>query len=195
MSKSRTSSDRGRVVVVTGPSGVGKTTVCERVLRRDDVDRVITATTRGPRPGEVDGRDYHFMTREAFIDARDRGAFLEWAEVYDRFYGTPKAGVESIVERGHDAMLIIDVQGAAQVKASGIDALFIFLDPPDLDTLRERLRRRATESDDQLATRLAKAEAEIAEATWFDHRVVNRNVDAAAEDVERLITARRETRA
>lgn len=190
MNRSRTSNDappRGRVVVLTGPSGVGKTTVSQRLLTDPRLLRVITATTRPPRPGEVDGCDYLFLSRTAFVQRRERGEFLEWAVVYDEFYGTPLAQVEAVVASGKDALLVIDVQGAGQVKQARPEALFLFLLPPDLETLEKRLAGRGTERDAQVEGRLDQAAREMAEADWFDHCVVNDEVEKAVEALRAIL--------
>jgi len=175
------------VVVLTGPSGVGKTTVSQRLLTDPRLLRVITATTRPPRPGEVDGCDYLFLSRTAFVQRRERGEFLEWAVVYDEFYGTPLAQVEAVVASGKDALLVIDVQGAGQVKQARPEALFLFLLPPDLETLEKRLAGRGTERDAQVEGRLDQAAREMAEADWFDHCVVNDEVEKAVEALRAIL--------
>ena len=191
MSRSRTSSEkaggRGRIVVLSGPSGVGKTTVSSALLEDPRMKRVITATTRCPRPGEVDGIDYLFMTRPDFARHRENGDFLEWAEVHGEFYATPSAPVEALVSAGKDALLVIDVQGAAQVKSSGVNALFLFLLPPTLDILRERLTGRGTERKDQVDRRLETAARETAEAAWFDHQVVNDSLESTVAELREIL--------
>lgn len=174
-------------MVLTGPSGVGKTTVSHHLLMDPRLERVITATTRTPRPGEVDGRDYLFLSRDVFVQRRERGEFLEWAVVYGEFYGTPLAHVEAVVASGKDALLVIDVQGAGQVKRTRLKALFLFLLPPDLETLEKRLTGRGTERDAQVEGRLERAAREMDEAGWFDHRIVNDDVDMAVEALRALL--------
>ncbi len=183
MSRSKTSSDAPRIIVLSGASGVGKTTVAERLLRDPRFERVITATTRAPRDGEADGRDYHFHDAASFEAARDRGEFLEWAEVYGRYYGTPKQSVDAILARGRHAVLVIDVQGAQQLRGIDFDATFVFIDAPDRETLVKRLTGRGTESPEDLARRLETAEREIAAAPSFDHRIPNVTVDGTVDAI------------
>ena len=133
---------RGRLLVLSGPSGVGKTVVGERILKDPRFGRAITATTRAPREGERDGVDYHFLTVEEFRRRLAAGWFLEHAEVYGRLYGTPVASVEDLRAAGLHCLLVIDVQGAATLRRQGVDALFVFLDPPSLDELARRLAGR-----------------------------------------------------
>ena len=180
MSRSRTSSeDRtgGRIVVLSGPSGVGKTTVAGRLLEDPVFERVVTATTRAPRPGEEDGRDYHFLDPAEFERRRAAGAFVEWAEVYGHRYATPRAEIESIRARCKTPLLVVDIQGAEQIRDSGLPAVFVFLLPPDAETLQDRLAGRGTEREGQRDRRLEKAAAEIARAGWFDHRIENRHLE------------------
>lgn len=180
----------GTIAIVSGPTGVGKTTVCERLLARPDFARSISVTTRPPRKGEVAGRDYAFYTREAFARAREEGLFLEWARVHDDFYGTPRGPVEAHLEDGRNVILNIDVQGAEQVRRSGLPCVSFFLLPPSMDELRARLARRG---DDPAVVerRLKNAELEIARAGEYEHRIVNADLDATiAEILERVASSR-----
>jgi guanylate kinase len=147
----------------------------------------VSCTTRPPRSGEVDGRDYYFLSPEEFERLVEEGAFLEWAEVYGHRYATPMAPVTEALERGRDVILEIDVQGAARVRAQMPDAVLIFLAPPSLEALVERIRRRHTEDEDAMAERLAAASREMEQASWFDHVVINDEVERAAAEVAAII--------
>ena len=185
---------RGRLIVVAGPSGVGKGTVVQRLLSRDPerLARSVSATTRAPRPGEREGVDYRFVDDDVFGRMIAHGELLEWAEVFRGVrYGTPKAFVRAAQDAGRDVVLEIDVQGAAQVRAVDPDAVLILLEPPSLADLERRLRGRGTESEEALAERLASAERELSQAAWFDHRIVNDDLDRAVDEVAAIIEASR----
>jgi guanylate kinase len=170
------------LVIVSGPSGVGKDTVIDafRRLPEDrDVFHVVTSTTRDRREGEVHGASYDFLTPERFAAMRDAGGFLEHAEVHGQWYGTPRARVRDALVAGRDVMLKIDVQGAATVKELVPDALLIFLVPPSLEELFERLVSRATETADELETRQRNAAIELARAGDYDYLVVNETGEVA----------------
>ena len=151
-------SRRGRLIVIAGPSGVGKGSIVQRLLSHlEELVLSVSATTRIPRPSEVDGRDYTFLDEGTFRGLAARGGLLEWADVFGNLYGTPAAPVEQQLRAGRDVLLEIDVQGAAQVRERAPDALMIFLAPPSLADLESRLRGRGTESDDRITGRLEKA--------------------------------------
>ncbi len=165
------------VVIISGPSGVGKDTIIDvlkRAYNRPDYDFIVTCTTRAPRPGECDGVHYRFLPEEEFLALREAGEFLEANQVHgSHWYGTPRPAVCRALEQGHHAILKIDVQGAQVVKQRVPDALLIFLVPPSLETLFERLRARATETADQLEVRQRDAAIELARQGDYDHVVVN----------------------
>ncbi len=172
--------------VVSGPSGSGKTTlVAQLVATTPGIRRAVTATTRAPRPGEKDGVAYHFRTPAQFQTMIDRDEFLEWAEVHGHRYGTPR----SEVTRGDGAAVVadLDVQGYRSVRRSGLPVTGIFIAPPTRDTLRERLLARGTETADQLAVRLRRAEVELAAQDEYDHVLVNRDVEESLEELRRLV--------
>jgi len=182
---------RGLLVVLSGPSGVGKTTVARELLRDATFARAVTATTRSPRPGEVDGRDYRFLEPGAFAVAVGRGEFLEHAEVHGRSYGTPREEVERILDSGRTCLLVIDVQGAATLRGAGFPALSVFLAPPSEEALRERLLGRGTEAGPERRLRFENAlRHEIPRRSEFDAVVVNDDVPRAAAEVRRLVEAR-----
>jgi len=182
--------------VISGPSGVGKGSVVRRLLERDPGGLwfSVSWTTRPPRPGERDGREYRFVSDQAFDELVASDALLEWAEVFGHRYGTPAEDVERARAAGRDVLLEIDVQGARQVKQRAPDAVLVFLVPPNREELERRLRTRGTEDERTLARRLAEAERELTEASWFDHVVVNDDLERAADEVLAIIAAHREGR-
>jgi guanylate kinase len=186
-----TAARRGILVVVSGPSGVGKTTVIEALLRRPGFSRGITATTRPPRGAEREGVDYRFLARDRFEEEVRRGRFLEHATVHGHLYGTPRDAVEAVLARGEDCLLNVDVQGAEALRRSGLPVLTFFLLPPSPEELERRLAGRGTESPEEKALRLETAKRETAQAGRFDARVVNDDVGRAAEEVARIVEARR----
>jgi guanylate kinase len=182
----------GILLVLAGPSGVGKGTIGKRLLARDpSLGWSVSATTRSPRPGEVDGVDYRFLTREEFEQLRDAGGFLEWFEVYGQLKGTPREQVESRLAAGEDVLMEIDVQGAMAIREQIPDALLVFLRAPSREVQEERLRARGADDDQQMRRRMAQAEAEEALAGRFDAVVVNDDADAAVSDVAAILAGRR----
>lgn len=178
----------GNLIVISGPSGVGKGTICADIIKRDDkITLSVSATTRAPREGELDGVHYHFLSKEDFLARVERGEFYEYANVHEHYYGTLKAAVLAMRERGFDVILEIDVQGALQIKAAEPDAILIFILPPDIGELSRRLRERKTESEEQIALRLKNAERELAYAPQYDYRVVNGELAAAEAEVLKII--------
>jgi guanylate kinase len=179
----------GKVFVITGPSGVGKGTLIERLLERiPELELSISATTREPRPGELDGRDYHFLSPEEFRRRLEKGDFLEHASYSGNYYGTLRDEVQSRVARCRSVVLEIEVQGARQVRDSmGDEAVLIFIAPPDEAVLRERLEARGTDSPEAIEQRLRTAEVELAARSEFPLEVVNDEVQKAASELERLV--------
>ncbi|MGC2192428.1 MAG: guanylate kinase [Candidatus Dormiibacterota bacterium] len=181
-------SHRGRLIVLSGPSGVGKDTVIEQLLPlRPSLRRPAGYTTRAPRPGEIDGRDYSFVDLETFKAMEAGNRFLETASVHGNRYGTSRARVEALLDAGSDVLLKPDVQGAAQLRDAGADAIFVFLMPPSREVLSQRLQDRETESEEELAVRTRDADREMAEAGWYHHVVVNDEVARAAGEVASLL--------
>lgn len=178
--------------MISGPSGAGKGTVVGLVRGQlDGLAVSVSATTRPPRPGEVDGRDYHFLARDEFERAAARGAFLEWVEYGGDLYGTLRQEVEDKLARGHDVVLEIELCGARAVRAALPEAVLVFIAPPSFAELRRRLRGRGTESDAAVAQRLQIAATELAAAQEFDHVVVNDDAERAADEVAAIINTER----
>ena len=180
----------GSMLVISGPSGSGKTTICKRLLEDPRVKFSVSATTRLARPGEVDGRDYHFLTRERFRELMAQGAFIEHADVYGNMYGTLRQPMQDALSRGEVYLLEIDVQGALQLKTLGEPGIYVFIAPPDFIELRRRLTARNTEQPDVLERRLQKAEDEWRERGKYDHIVVNDTVDRAVAQIRGIVGLR-----
>ena len=184
-------SERGLLIVFSGPSGVGKGTVRQEIFSTPDhkFEYSVSMTTRAQRPGEVDGKDYFFRSREEFEELIRNGQMLEYAEYVGNYYGTPLTYVNETLDKGIDVFLEIEVQGALQVKKKVPDAVFIFLTPPDLNELEERLVGRGTDSEEVIAQRIERAREEIALMSEYDYAIVNDEVPLAAERVKRVIEA------
>lgn len=178
---------RGQMVVVSGPSGAGKSTICKRLLLDSRIVFSVSATTRKQRVGEVDGRDYHFLTRDEFRAKVEAGEFIEWAEVFGNLYGTLRKPMQATLEAGKTCLLEIDVQGALQLKAIGEPGVYVFIAPPDFEELRKRLVTRNTETPEALERRLHKAEDEYRERVKYDHVVVNDDLDRAVARVKQIL--------
>ena len=187
------------LVVVSGPSGVGKSTVVKRLLKLDNKIKLsVSATTRPPRPGECDGEHYYFISQEEFDKKVKKSEFLEWARVHGYYYGTPVASLEEGLEKGKSLVCEVDVQGAASIKKTvetgkvNAAVVFIFLIPPSVDILAFRLKKRKTEGEEVVNYRLRAAIAELQVMEKYDYIVVNDKVDSAAEKIRAIINVERE---
>jgi len=183
---------KGILFVISGPSGVGKGTIREALLQKENnLHLSISATTRPPRPGEVDGRDYYYLKTDSFLEMVNKHLFLEYAQVYNNYYGTPKSYVNEHLEAGHDVLLEIDIQGGMQIKDSMPGAVFIFIQPPSVEELVSRLYGRGKDSQESIDRRLAACESEMSKVVHYDYVVVNHRVSEAVSKVCAIITAER----
>ena len=181
---------KGLLIVVSSPSGGGKGTILKELFKRkDNLKMSVSATTRAPRPGEEHGVHYYFLSKEEFQKNIDDGMMLEHASFVGNFYGTPKAPVEAWLNEGKDVILEIEVQGGRQVKAAAPDCVSLFILPPSLEVLEQRLRGRGTETDEVIMKRLSEAKAEIECVKDYDYAVVNNTVEEAVKEIEAIITA------
>ena len=182
--------EKGKLIVVSGPSGAGKSTVVFKAINgRENMCFSTSVTSRKPRPGEVDGREYFFIDRERFEQMVENDELLEHAVYVGNYYGTPRKFVEDKLAAGDSVFLDIEVQGARQVKEKKPDAVMVFLIPPSLDELRKRLEKRGTESEETIRDRLSRAREEYAEADFYDYIVVNDDPDAAAAELNAILLA------
>lgn len=184
---------RGLMFILSSPSGAGKTTLAERLLEKDrDLVLSISATTRQRRPGEVHGQDYFFVDEREFFRMRDAGEFLEWANVFGNYYGTPRAMVEETLRQGKDVLFDIDWQGAQQLdEVAGEDVVKVFILPPSREELERRLRRRNQDPEEVVQTRMAKADAEMSHWAEYDYVIINYNLDESEELLRAILFAER----
>lgn len=183
---------KGTLFIISAPSGSGKTTLCNRLVDSlDGLSRSISMTTRPPRIGERDGMDYIFLEKDEFLKRKKKGEFLEWAKVFDEYYGTPKKYVKHLTEKGQDVLLSIDVQGAMKTRRLKMQAAFIFILPPSLAMLKERLARRSTNSNKEIAGRLKVAKKELSYLSKYDYVVVNNVLESALDSLRSIIIAER----
>lgn len=179
---------QGRIIVVSGPSGVGKTTLVETILEHSSsIVRSVSATTRLPRSGETDGLDYHFLPKSEFERLIEQNGLVEWTKYGENYYGTLKSTLESTIKAGKDIILTIDVDGAIQLKKLGLSCLLIFILPPSVQILRQRLEERKTETESELNQRLERAKAEFNLVTYYDYCVVNDQIPLAIQQLIKII--------
>jgi len=187
-----TCGDDVNLFVVSGPSGAGKTVVCSNVLSKiSNLKSSISATTRAKRPGEIDGVDYRFFSAEKFESEIAKDGFIEWASVHGNFYGTPRSNIKEAKKNKSDLILEIDVQGARAIRASFEGAVLIFVMPPSLQVLEERLRGRGSDAKDIITRRLEEAPREMREIAIYDYVIVNNNIDESVDSLKSIICSHR----
>jgi guanylate kinase len=181
---------KGLLLVVSGPSGAGKGTICKELLERNPAINIsVSATTRNPRHGEVDGVNYHFLTKEQFEERIEDNGFIEHAKVYDNYYGTPKANVLEVLDRGEDILLEIDIQGAMQVRERMPEGIYVFILPPSMSELKNRIIKRGSETEESLNKRFSSAYQEIDFIKKYDYYIINDNLERAVTTLESIIRA------
>lgn len=181
---------KGLLIIVSGPSGAGKGTICKELIQRDDSIIVsVSATTRAPRNAEMDGKSYHFITKQMFESMIENGGFLEYAQVYDNYYGTPKDFVIEKITNGENVLLEIDIQGALQVKQKYPEGIFVFVLPPSMETLKNRIVGRGSETPESLEKRMSSAYREIEQIKNYDYFIVNDTVEHSTDVLQAIITA------
>ena len=181
---------KGLLLVVSGPSGAGKGTICKALLNKNDQIKLsVSATTRKPRNGEVHGVNYFFIEKEEFTKMIENGEFLEYAQIYDNFYGTQKAAIIECLEKGQDVILEIEMQGARQIKEVYPEGVFIFVLPPSLEELKSRIVGRGTETQEEIEKRFSCAFEEINQIVNYDYFIVNEDIEKSVSDVEAIICA------
>jgi len=183
---------KGNLFVISGPSAVGKGTICKELVKRyNDIVYSVSATTRKPRTGEIHGREYFFYSKDEFLNMIDNNTFLEWAKVYENYYGTPESFVEEVTSSGKDCILEIDVQGALQVKKKKPDGVFIFVVPPSKEELISRINGRGTEDENEITKRMQSVDAELALIKNYDYVIVNDDLGNAVEMIRCIFLAER----
>ena len=186
---------QGLLIVISAPSGAGKTTICKGLLNEfPDLRFSVSCTTRPPRKDEKDGEDYHFISIKDFKDRIDKGEFAEWEEIYDQFYGTSKKDIEGLFQRGYDVILDIDTKGAGNVKARYPEGVFVFIMPPSVEILKERLKKRGSETDDIIKMRFDRAMEEIRENEWYDYVIFNDIISGSVDLMRSVYIAEKNRR-
>ncbi|MEW6068970.1 MAG: guanylate kinase [Nitrospirota bacterium] len=183
---------RGTLFIVSAPSGAGKTTLCKKIVSiLPNLKFSVSYTTRQKRKGEINGKDYKFISREKFKQMIDEGEFIEWAEIYEEFYGSSKKTIEELLSLGVDVLLDIDTQGAMQIKKKYKEGAYIFVLPPSLDVLKERLEKRKTDSKEEIEKRLRKSISEIKNYQMYDYVIINNKLEDALKEFEAIIISQR----
>jgi len=183
---------QGILFVVSAPSGAGKTSLCRAITNSlEQLTHSISYATRKPRPGEIDGRDYYFVSQERFQDMIKAGDFAEWAEVHGNLYGTSRRVLDEMIAKGIDVILDIDTQGAKQIKSKYETAVFIFIMPPSLEILEERLRNRRSDDEAEIRKRMRRAHEEIRDYSMYNYIIVNRDFDRALTEIRSIVVAER----
>lgn len=183
--------NKGTLFIVSGPSGCGKGTVLAEILKQDNVYYSVSATTRSPRPGEVDGVNYHFLTKDEFEKLIENGGVLEYANYCGNYYGTPKKPVEDMLAEGKNVILEIEVQGALKVMEKCPEAVSVFILPPSLKELRRRLHKRGTETEEVIEKRIGEAAGEIRKAANYDYVMINGELETAVSDLLSIINSQK----
>jgi guanylate kinase len=180
----------GLPIIISAPSGAGKTTLCQALKKRlPDLNFSVSHTTRPPRKNEQDGVDYHFVSREKFLEMNDNNEFLEWAKIHDNFYGTSRKNIVDTLQKGKDLVLELDVQGVESLRALKYQGVYIFILPPSMEELEKRLTGRGTEPDNQIKQRLEVGKKEIAKSHLYDYALTNVNVDESVDSILSIIQA------
>lgn len=182
--------NKGVLIIISGPSGAGKGTICKALLEKhNDLFLSVSATTREPRKGEVNGVNYYFLTKEEFKSKIEEGDFLEWAEVYGNYYGTPKSKVQEMIDSGKNVILEIDIQGALKVKENSEEGVFIFILPPSMEELKHRIINRGSETPESLLERFNSAYKEINYISKYNYGIVNDTVESAVNKIENILVS------
>ncbi|MGH2331005.1 guanylate kinase [Thermoanaerobacter mathranii] len=181
---------KGLLIVLSGPSGAGKGTICKALMEKEkDLKLSISATTRPPRSGEIEGKNYFFKTEEEFEKMIENDSFLEWAKVYDHYYGTPKDFVLKNLDEGNDVVLEIDIQGALKIKEKFPEGIFIFILPPSMEELKNRIKKRGTETEEEIIKRFKSAYEELNYVSRYNYVVINDSIEEAVKKIRAIIIA------